>query len=248
MESNWVKHFYKRQFELYPQTQILKESDFKLANQIAEQIGMPFQSVLELGAGNGLLARALSTFDKSVTTIELVSEMVKFAKQYNNENITSLCGSFYNIDLNQTFDALLYIDGFGIGTDKDQLALLKRIFNWLKDDGIGLIDIYQPEYWKKTNGMQMATDPSAKVLREYGYEEKNNRMTDTLWEMNNPDDRIVQSLSCYTPDEIVELCNLANLQVISIFPGGAMDFENWSYKETVTLSKCLSYRIKIKKV
>src|SRR5699024_6835595 len=110
--------------------------------------------ILELGAGDGLLARNLSKFDKNITTVELIPEMVEFAKQFNTPNVTSLCGSFYDIDLTDTFETLLYMDGFGVGTDKEQLVLLNRMYHWLHDDGVALIDIYQPNYWRKVSGQQ----------------------------------------------------------------------------------------------
>lgn len=149
METNWVKPFYKRQFELYSPSHQISESDMSLSAEIIEQVGKTFETILELGAGNGKLARALAEFNKVITTIELVPEIVEFAKQSYNDKVNSLCGSFYTIELAEKFDLILYIDGFGIGTDKEQIQLLKRIYNWLADGGIGLIDIYQPKYWKK---------------------------------------------------------------------------------------------------
>ncbi|QUG39907.1 hypothetical protein KD050_11185 [Psychrobacillus sp. INOP01] len=61
MESNWVKPFYKRQFELYSPSHKISEYDTSLSAEIIEQVGKTFQSVLELGAGNGRFARALAT-------------------------------------------------------------------------------------------------------------------------------------------------------------------------------------------
>lgn len=247
METNWVKPFYKRQFELYSPSHQISESDMSLSAEIIEQVGKTFETILELGAGNGKLARALAEFNKVITTIELVPEIVEFAKQSYNDKVNSLCGSFYTIELAEKFDLILYIDGFGIGTDKEQIQLLKRIYNWLADGGIGLIDIYQPKYWKKVNGIQMSPDSRLIVLREYGYDEQTNRMTDTLWKRNSPEDKIVQSLACYTPEEIVALCQEANLEILEIYPGGAMDYDKWVYQENTTIDECLTYRIKIRK-
>ena len=39
--------------------------------------------------------------------------------------------------------------------------------------------------------------------------------------------------------------NAKRLKKIAYYPGGAMYFENWKINETVPLSECLSYRIKI---
>ncbi|MFJ7828466.1 class I SAM-dependent methyltransferase [Psychrobacillus sp. NPDC096623] len=244
MKSNWVKPFYKRQFELYSPSHKVSEYDMSLSAEIMEQVGKPFRTILELGAGNGRLARALASFDKEVTTIELVPEIVEFTKQSNDDKVNSLCGSFYTIELEETFEVILYMDGFGIGTDNDQIMLLERIYNWLSEDGIGLIDIYQPKYWQKVNGIKMS--PNLGVLREYGYDVQTNRMIDTWW-AENSNDKVVQSLACYTPEEVIALCQRANLKVLEIYPGGAMDYDKWVFQENTTIDECLSYRIKIRK-
>ena len=239
--------FYKKQFEMFKEILDLSTPHIQLAEEIIEQVGKPFTTVLELGAGNGLLAQSLSTFDKNITTIELVPEMVEFAKQFNTSNVTSLCGSFYDIDIINTFDTVLYIDGFGVGTDNDQLRLLKRINSWLNDDGIALIDIYQPKYWKKVSGNKMMPFPNSNVARIYGYNESLNRMTDTWWEEENPEVKYTQSLACYSLDEVYALCTKANLKITAYYPGGSMDYDNWKFNDVVALSECLSYRIKVKK-
>src|SRR5699024_563645 len=138
-------------------------------------------------------------------------------------NVTSLCGSFYDIDINKTFDTILYMDGFGVGFDKEQLILLKRINNWLVDGGVALIDIYNPNYWKKVSGQEMMPYPNSNISRIYGYDESLNRMTDTWWEDNNLEKTYTQSLACYSPDEIYSLCENAGLKIIAYYPGGAMD-------------------------
>lgn len=247
MNKEEAYDFYKKQFKTFKDVTNISSQQTEWAEEIIEQIGKPFTTVLELGAGNGLLARSLSNFDKKITTVELVQEMVEYARQLNDSSITSLWGSFYDINLPTTFDTVLYIDGFGVGTDQDQLLLLERIHHWLNDGGVALIDIYQPAYWKKVSGKEMTPFPNSNVLRVYGYEELQNRMTDTWWHVDRPEDKFTQSLSCYTPDEIHELCKKANLEIVAYFPGGAMDYEKWQYNEVVALSECLSYRIKVKK-
>ena len=244
MEQKWVKSFYKKQFEWFPYLHEYSEEYDEMAKEIASQVGKPFQSVLEIGAGNGNLARAIAVLGKEVTTVELVPELVEYAKQFKNENITSLCGSFYDIDLPETFDVLLYIDGFGVGEDSDQLFLLKRVYNWLKQDGMALIDIYNPNYWEKADGKSMYIDQSRKVLREYKYDKKNHRMLDVWWKEEMPEDTYTQSLACYSVEEIEKLCKEAGLKIIDIFPGGAMDWDEWKYYEKVSLEECLAYRIK----
>jgi SAM-dependent methyltransferase len=247
MNELQAQDFYKKQFKVSEDIVEISSIPVEFVEEIIEQVGRDFTTVLELGAGNGALSRGLSKFNKKITTIELVPEMVNFATRFNTPNITSLCGSFYDIEVNENFDAIFYMDGFGVGIDEDQFTLLKRIYKWLMDDGVALIDIYHPNYWKKVSGQKMVPHPDLNLTRVYGYDESLNRMTDTWWEDNEPNEKYTQSLACYSQEEIYSLCKKANLKIIAYYPGGAMDFENWKFHETVSLSECLSYRIKVVK-
>lgn len=239
-----VREFYQKQFDL-SNYDINTESWLEqLAKEVKEQIGHPFQSMLELGAGNGGFARAMSKLRVKMTTVELVRELVMFAKEHSTNDIAIHCADFYKINFEEKFDVVSYLDGFGVGTDDEQLILLKRIKNWMKDDGCALIDIYQPLYWKKVSGQEMLL---SSAMRKYEYDSINERMLDHWWHPNNPNDIVTQSLRCYTVDEISNLCAEAGLSIVGIFPGGAYDFEEGKYKEQVSLNECLSYRIKVKK-
>ncbi|NIK11721.1 class I SAM-dependent methyltransferase [Alkalibacillus almallahensis] len=246
-QDNWVKPFYKNQFHMMKHLQTYSEYDEQAAKEIVDQTGKEFFTVLEIGSGNGNLARGLAEFNKDVMTVELVPELVEFAKENSHPNVTSLCGSFYDIKLPQTFDAVLYIDGFGIGEDADQLYLLKRIREWLTEDGIGLIDIYNPPYWRETAGKQMYIDSDGEVCRKYGYIHDTNHMTDTWWYTEAPEESFTQVLACYHVDEIKTMCELAGLEVIDVFSGGAMDWDEMTFNPKASLSACMSYRIKVAK-
>ncbi|OOR13775.1 SAM-dependent methyltransferase [Bacillus cereus] len=239
-----VKEFYQKQFEL-SNYDINTESWLEqVAKEVQEQVGHPFQTMLELGAGNGGFARAMSKLHVRMTTVELVSELVSFAKEHSSSDIAIHCGDFYQINFEEKFDVVSYLDGFGVGTNDEQLFLLKRIKDWMKEDGCALIDIYQPLYWKKVSGQEM---PLSSAMRKYEYDSINERMLDRWWNPNQPNEIVTQSLRCYTVEEISDLCDEANLNIVAIFPGGAFDFEKSRYKEQASLHECLSYRIKVKK-
>ena len=121
-----------------------------------------------------------------MTTVELVPELVMFAKEHSTSDIEIHCADFYKINFEEKFDVVSYLDGFGVGTDEEQLVLLKRIHNWLKDDGCALIDIYQPLYWEKANGQEM---PIYSAMRKYEYDSENARM------LNTGGKRILQMIS-----------------------------------------------------
>lgn len=249
MTDAWVKEFYRNQFELgqsifknIPST--LYE---KLADELIVQTGQSFQTVLELGGGMGKLSNQLAKLDKDVTMIELVPELCEVAKDNKHENLNIICDDFYDVDLTNTYDLILYIDGFGIGDTTDQLKLLNRINDWLNDDGIALIDIYQPRYWREVDGVEMQIHPELEVKRKYSFDYKNNRMLDTWWKSDQPGDTFTQSLACYTHEEIFALADAAGLTVVGYYPGGKMDYESEKWENTASLNECLAYRVKLKK-
>ncbi|MED0818604.1 class I SAM-dependent methyltransferase, partial [Bacillus paranthracis] len=90
-----VKEFYKKQFELLSYD--IKNENWlqEVAKEVQEQIGYPFQTMLELGAGNGGFARAMSNLEVKMTTVELVPELVMFAKAHSTSDIEIHCADFY---------------------------------------------------------------------------------------------------------------------------------------------------------
>lgn len=249
MQSNWENAYYKRQFEMmtsksnYPDSSFFEEEVLLLL----EQVGRPFTTVLELGAGRGEIANGLARQNKDIVTVELVEEICEYAKKHAHPNVQVICGDFYTVKLNREFDLILYLDGFGVGNDDDQFFLLQRIYNWLSDDGYALIDIYQPLYWQKVAGKEMYPFGTKDIIRKYDYDEDENRMTDTWWESGQENDSITQSLACYSPGQIYALCEKAGLHITAYYPSGAMDFEKGVYQKITALDECLSYRIKLKK-
>ena len=247
MENNWADEFYKMQYEFigdYPEGYHTES-----ANEILEQIGKKVHSMLELGAWDGSLARALSKHVNKITTVELIKEMAEKAESLNLDNIETIHGSFYDVQLTQKFDAIIYMDGFGVGTDEEQLKLLKNIKLWMEDDGCALIDIYQPEHWKKADGFEMYPDPKnmPHIKRRYSYDFEADIMMDNWWHEKNEKLNSTQYLKCYTPDEIYNLCKQAGLNITGYFPHGAMDYEKMEYHEHASLKECMSYRVKITK-
>lgn len=217
------------------------------AKEILEQAGKPIGSLLELGPWDGSLARAISKKVSRVTTVELVKEMTEAAEKNNPGNIDVIHGSFYDVWIADKFDAIIYIDGFGVGTDDDQFKLIRNIEHWLDDGGCALIDVYHPEHWKKADGIEMYPDPkhNPDIIRRYSYDHEQNIMMDTWCHKDDAGFKQTQYLKCYTPEEIHHLCKQAGLKIVGYFPNGAMDYENMRYYENASLEECMSYRIKI---
>ena len=130
MKKDWAKDFYKMQYEFIGNYG--KDFYEVSAVEILSQIGKPIENLVELGSADGSLSRALSNKVSHITTVELVDNLVEKAKEVNPVNINAINGDFLKIDLQNTYDAIIYIDGFGLGDDSAQLNLLKNIKQWLK--------------------------------------------------------------------------------------------------------------------
>ena len=98
----------------------------------------PGTTLLELGAGNEINAIACANLGFSVTALELIPDCCERIEDHVNTYGTSrgsirvVQGDFYKIGLTEQFDLVTYWDGFEIGSDDDQIRLLKRISNWMR--------------------------------------------------------------------------------------------------------------------
>ena len=176
----WVKGFYKKQSDFLKDCYLSEVDDFakEKVSIIEKMVNKKNINILDLGAGGGQNAIAMSLNGYSVTMIELLEEFTahaeKLAKQYN-QDLTIIQGDFYKVKLDQTFDLVTYWDGFGIGTDEEQRLLFKRIASWIKKDGIVLIEVYTPWYAGYSEGKEMSFGD---VKRKYGFDPLNSRWID----------------------------------------------------------------------
>ncbi|MBK3494162.1 class I SAM-dependent methyltransferase [Viridibacillus sp. YIM B01967] len=207
--------------------------------------------ILELGSGNGEFAVAAALHEHQVSTVEIIQpamrKMLEIAEEHKvTKQIHAHLDSFYTIQLTDKFDAICYWDGFGVGTDAEQQLLLHNIDHWLKPKGKVFIDVYAPAYWAKTAGQFMKL--SKTVHRQYDYDIENNRMLDAWWLVENPTEKMQQSLRCYDVAEFEKLLADTSLVIEEIIPGGKMDYESWVYHEQVILEDAMMYTVILKKV
>lgn len=252
MESNvdWVRDFYARQH-----TALAHEGAEVSAEYCAEKMTVidrlvpnPGMTLLELGAGNGMNAITCANLGFSVTALELVPECCERIKDYVNAcdtprgSLRVVQGDFYDVDLNGQFDLVTYWDGFGIGSDDDQVRLLKRISKWMKPDGRGLIEVYSPLYASRTAGRKVRFSTCA---REYDFDAHQARWLDT-WTY---DDGAVltQSLRTYLPPDLQLLLRETDLVIEHIESGDAWDWETESLAKSAPLESAISYVVCLNK-
>lgn len=237
----WAKIFYQRQNELAGvYTGEIEVHHHEKAKLITTAVNA--KRVLELGAGGGQVACATALLDYDVTAIELNPTLAdhaqKLAHVHQLENIHIITDDFYTVTLDGKFDVISYWDGFGIGTDADQVRLLKRCRLWLNDKGAVLIDMNTPWYWAQVAGREMTFGTAQ---RRYGFDAQNCRMTDTWWQVDEPQNSVIQSLRCYSPADLSLLLKEADLGLDAAISGGAVDYDKGAYLPKVPLEQAMSF-------
>ncbi|HLQ70323.1 MAG TPA: class I SAM-dependent methyltransferase [Bacillota bacterium] len=247
----WQTNFYRKQF-LWSK----KHMDYDMETLVEHSIDKlrrlcdsNAHKILELGGGNGQFAVTAAQHGYDITVIEIIPECVEHIyhlkeKYHIGENLRIIEGDFYEVSLMDSFDVVCYWDGFGIESDAEQQLLLRNISNWLKPGGTALIDIYTPWYWAAHAGQEVQF---GKIHREYGFDAEECRMLDNWWLADDKENVITQSLRCYSPVDLKLLLNDTELQFIHYESGGAMDYENWTYHESVSLEKAMMYTAKLQK-
>ena len=240
---DWVRTFYRKQHEWSGVCAATVESwhrEKAAALRLPARPG-PYQ-ILELGCGGGQMAVALAELGHQVVAIDLLPEAIACAKalaaQHQIQTIDWVEGDFYDFHSERQFDEVCYWDGFGIGTDRDQSRLLRRITSWLKQDGCAHIEVYTPWYWRQAAGRTMAWPD---VSRAYGYDEENERMLDTWWPTGSPEASVTQSLRCYAPHELEALLDGLPLQLDAVTPCGAVDPTSGTFDPDAPLEKAMQY-------
>lgn len=248
---DWVVPFYAKQDELsgvYTGTILPQQQDHERAALVSAQLGDSFGTILELGAGGGLSALATAQRGHNVTAIELVAHAAAHVRRLIHDaapgTLHVIADSFYTVELPEQFDVVCYWDGFGVGTDEEQHALLRRIAAWLKPSGIALIDINTPWYWAQAAGRRMMTST---FVREYGFDADGCRMLDHWWPPEDESQRVTQSLRCYSPQDLRLLLQGTGLKLEQSVPGGAVDYETNSYTAHVSLERAMQYCVHLRR-
>lgn len=253
MEGNVNKNieFYKMQFEWIKDSGMNFDSymDYSKSrvDNLLKLLETKPQSALELGSGMGMEAINLNLKGIDVDAIEIVEVLHQYASNIQGENKSSvnfIKESFFNFHPQKNYDLIYYLDGFGVSSDSDQALLLKNIYKWLNNDGTCILEIYNPLYWKKIEGKKMQINED--VSREYGYDYNENALVDT-WISSKTGEKYSQSIKCYDLDMITEMLKQSGLRILSINPGGAMNFDKNIYVKEVALDECMNYKLVLKK-
>lgn len=228
---DWVNAFYSETGAWWgPAEAKITDRDHRRVALLRQHGGTASLRVLELGCGYGTTAAVMATAGHTVTAVEISDRARRandFARQAAPGRLSIVHDDFYAVRLPQTFDAVCYWNGFGVGTDADQRRLLGRISReWLRPGGVALVDVYNPFVWARWDGDEEHKLPKPELGYEHELYERTTFdpvacvATDTWWDASNPDHKISQTLRCYTPADLALLLAGTGLVLTAITVGG----------------------------
>lgn len=235
--AHWATSFYDFQDRL---TNCYADPLHPFHHQRAAEVHATYggKILLELGSGGGQWAVAAALAGYDVTALEYreigTQQARKFAAEHG-VSIQALTGDFYHADPGGPFDLICYWDGFGIGSDDEQQALLSRFPGWLNADGRALVEVYMPYYWARHAGFTRQTPQYTQV---YGFDAEGCRFTDSY---TASDETQTQSLRCYTPADLRLLLAGTGLSLLDIIPGGQYDTAMQTWHPQVPLAECMNW-------
>jgi SAM-dependent methyltransferase len=198
--------------------------------------------VLELGAGGGQSALAVAQRGFEVDAVELVPRLAGQARAraacVPDVRVRVIEGDFATVVLSGPYGAVVYWDGFGVGSDDDQRLLLERIAAWLAPGARALVDVYTPSAWALAAGVEQDLGT---VARRYDYDARGSRMLDTWWPKEDPGRSVTQSLRCYAPADLELLLAPTGLVLDEVIPGGGWDRSRTVFRDPAPLAEALAY-------
>lgn len=223
---DWTDNFYSKTGKWWgPAEAKITDRDHRRV-QILQSMCGSAKTVLELGSGYGNTAAVTADAGFEVVANEL-SERIEFSKKFAEQELKGplkfIKGDFYTTDLGGPYDAVVYWNGFGIGSDEDQRKLLLRIANeWLSPSGKALIDIGNPFVRASWSGDEEHKDAKPELGYEHtieartDYDPIHNRFIDTWWEEGNESEKLTQTLRNYSPADLQLLLEGTGLELETI--------------------------------
>jgi SAM-dependent methyltransferase len=241
----WVKNFYEKQNEwLQAYLGPIEEQHYRRAWMVQELAGLcKGKKILELGGGGGQTALALASLGFDVTMVELLEKSCEHATSLSEarkgSSIHIICADFYEIELEEKYDFVLYFDSFGIGSDDDQIRLLDRISSWLKPQGTAIIEVGNPSFFIRAKGFSMEVGEG--IYRTFDFDAEQFRFLDYWYQESGQKDSYFQSLRTYSLIDFKLLLSHTNLHIDQISLGGTIDFENQIFLEKAEMDNAMTY-------
>ena len=214
---------------------------WRRADALARLAGAGPLTVLELGAGGGFTAAAFAERGHHVTAVEWIPQAAErirlWATRVRQGSMRTLEADFYDVTLDERFDAVCYFDGFGLGSDADQRRLLGRIRDWLAPGGCALIDVMTPWYWAARIGEE---DEFGGLRGRFDFDGDACALRYTQWPPGQEDEAVTQVIRCYSPADLRLLLEGSGLRL-----AGFESYESERYARVVPLAKAMIYLAKL---
>lgn len=221
-DKDWIKSFYDAAVEWWGESWYDGENLRRRLDIVKKYASDTDKRILELAAGtgetagyfcdNGYLVLAV---DISHRNIELMTKI-----QIEKPNLRIAEGDFLNVAIDEQFPTICLFESFGLGSDKEQKQLLRRVNDeWLIPNGILILDVYHPFGPIRASGTKQELErleniPGSVDMTEYSfYDPVKSRWID-IWEpKNNKKSKKIQSIRCYTPADFILLAEGSGLAI-----------------------------------
>jgi hypothetical protein len=126
-----------------------------------------------------------------------------------------LAGDFHACTFERRFDIVTYWSGFGLGPQSEHGPLLAQIRDWLVDGGVALIDVFEPDWWRRRSGEVQVEHG---VGQRIEYDETTGCLIDVWWSVARPVERVEEKIRCYSTAEFSALLESAGLAMVETRP------------------------------
>lgn len=188
--------------------------------RLADELPRGPHRVLELGAGFGGTAAATADLGHDVTAVERSPRRAAVARRHLLQErpgrLRIVSADFLRVELDGPYSVVACWSGFGSGQLDEHAVLLRRIAGWLAADGVGLVDVFDPDWWQRADGDERDL---AGVRRRFGFDHVAQSFEIRYWFPRfSPflgDASVHERVRCYDADEFADLCRTAGLRVLS---------------------------------
>ena len=231
-QTDWIQSLYSSAVEWWGESWYEGEN-LKDRLDIVKKYGKG-NEVLELAAGTGETAAYLCEHGYSVTAVDLckanISLMNKMRIKYKTLSVIE--ANMLELQLDRKFPTVCIFEAFGLGSDKEQRILLKKIADeWLADDGVLVMDVYHPFMPMRSAGSKLELDklpdvPGSVDMTDYTYFDPVKCRWIDVWEpRQNKTSAKVQSIRCYTPADFLLLTENTGMRLEKLeFRGKNLEF------------------------
>lgn len=234
--ADWVRDFYAQAFIWWGPEPHDDPAVHTARTATAERLCGPGpHRVLDLAGGAGQTAATFAARGHAAVLVESDAASAAHARRLaltaSPGSLTVVEGDIRTVPLDGHFDVICWYEGFGLGSDEDQRAMLRRIEReWLAPQGSALIDIYNPARPLRRAGeeVRLAALPgvpgSVEMIERCHFDPIHCRWIDEWQPTQAPENALAQAIRCYSPADLKLLLEGTGLSLRRIeFAGQAVD-------------------------